>query len=367
VRRGPRLKQLMENKSASQSVLICLFGVLTFAVCTLPALGQTCEPTTTWTGSTGDWFTDGNWDNHVPCSTTDAYINNGGGAQINAYAVAHSLTLGQYAGNSGTVYVTGTNHNLIVSSDVYVGYQGKGYLSITDGAYVQIPFQTHVGYQGTGTLSITNGATVLSVDDAYIGQSAGSNGSVTVAGSGSTWTIGESYALLFIGGTDLDQGGKALLSITDGGAVIVPYGVGYYAVKVGLSGTVTGNGTLDTTGSTPALTDVLGTLAPSGGTLSISGDLTLESSALTACNVTPQAADNVDISGTATLGGRLSVTMTGTFTCGTTYTLLTADGSRRETTFSSYSIKFPTGQNFSPQITYDTNHVYLYLACNTGP
>src|ERR1700693_1276535 len=99
VRRGPRLKQLMENKSASQSVLICLFGVLTFAVCTLPALGQTCEPTTTWTGSTGDWFTDGNWDNPVPCSTTDAYINNGGGAQINAYAVAHSLTLGQYAGN----------------------------------------------------------------------------------------------------------------------------------------------------------------------------------------------------------------------------------------------------------------------------
>jgi len=173
-----------------------------------------------------------------------------------------------------------------------------------------------------------------------------------------------------VSGTENGNGGTALLSITSGGTVQVYNNNTEYSVTVGSSGTLTGNGTI-TTPSEPTV-DVFGTLAPSSGTLSIGGgaytsNLKLESSATTACNVVPQAADNVAISGTATLGGRLSVTMTGTFTCGTTYTLLTASGGRGTTKFQSYSITFPPGQNFSPQITYDTNHVYLYLACNTGP
>jgi len=134
---------------------------------------------------------------------------------------------------------------------------------------------------------------------------------------------------------------------------------------VALSGTLTGNGTI-TTVVEPTV-DVFGTLAPSSGTLSIGGsaytsNLKLENFATTACNVTPQAADNVAISGTAALGGRLSVTMTGTFTsCGTTqYTLLHAAGGLNGT-FGSQSIKYPTNQGFTPNISYDANHVYLNL------
>jgi hypothetical protein len=44
------------------------------------------------------------------------------------------------------------------------------------------------------------------------------------------------------------------------------------------------------------------------------------------CNVVPTNSGNdAHVTGAATLTGKLSVTMTGTFTCGTTYTLLHAD------------------------------------------
>ena len=68
--------------------------------------------------------------------------------------------------------------------------------------------------------------------------------------------------------------------------------------------------------------------------------------------------------GGAFLSGRLAVTMTGTFTPGTTYTLLTADGGLHNTTFLSVSITYPPVPTYTPTITYDANHVYLYLTPN---
>jgi hypothetical protein len=71
----------------------------------------------------------------------------------------------------------------------------------------------------------------------------------------------------------------------------------------------------------------------------------------------------VNISAVARLGGRLSIAMTGTFTAGTTYTLLHAGGGRNGM-FGSQSISYPTNQCFTPVITYDANNVYLYLQPN---
>ena len=106
---------------------------------------------------------------------------------------------------------------------------------------------------------------------------------------------------------------------------------------------------------------VEGTLKPSGQlTISGSGGLTLDSSATTQSNVVPTGAENVQVSAGASLDGRLSVTMTGTFTPGTRFTLLHAGV--RNGTFGSQSINFPTCQCFTPVITYDANNVYLYLA-----
>jgi hypothetical protein len=112
-----------------------------------------------------------------------------------------------------------------------------------------------------------------------------------------------------------------------------------------------------------------GTIAPNW-TLTINGNLSFSSTTATMqCNVTPGDLGSVDaeVSGTATLAGIVSVTMTGTFTPGTRFTLLHTSGGRyQDSKFSSQSINYPTGQGFTPVITYDTNHVYLCLVPNTG-
>ncbi len=114
------------------------------------------------------------------------------------------------------------------------------------------------------------------------------------------------------------------------------------------------------------LVQVRGTLAPAEA-LTINGNLNLSDlTATTLVNVTPQAADRVDVlTGSATLGGRLIVVLSGAFTpdpsCVTRFTLLHADGGLGDTQFGSVSIQGPKFALFTPQITYDNNNVYLDL------
>jgi hypothetical protein len=68
----------MKDKSASQSVLVCLFTVLAFAVCNSPAWADT--RTTTSIDTTGDWNSDRNWDNRGPDSEYDALTSGPGEA-----------------------------------------------------------------------------------------------------------------------------------------------------------------------------------------------------------------------------------------------------------------------------------------------
>lgn len=365
-----QIRPLMKNKSSSQSVLICLFIVLAFAVFSLPA--RVDATSTNWIDTTGDWFTDANWDNHVPTTSTDAFTNNAGTAQINIStpARAQSLTLGLNATDSGTVTVDGTH---------------SGNLSVPPGGCPLDPIDIFpglisVGYQGSGTLTITNGGTVSSgwgYIAAVSGELVTSNGSVTVDGAGSTWTLSSpcgAAARLFVGGSYNDQtgmdnpGGTALLSVTNGGTVEVDNPADQVSVKVGPSGTLTGNGTITTTGtdSLAKLTAVQGTLAPKG-TLSITNDLAFSSSGTMLCNVTQGNADMVSVGDVADLNGRVSVIMTGTFNNSITqYTLLKTVNGLNSTTFASVSITYPTGQGFVPTISYDTTHVYLNLVFS-GP
>jgi hypothetical protein len=122
-------------------------------------------------------------------------------------------------------------------------------------------------------------------------------------------------------------------------------------------------------GSGSGTATVEGTVSRSNGTLTITGNLSLTSIAATQFSVTPQDNPNqadISVSGTATLDGRLLVTMTGNFTPGTTYTLLHCEGLRNGT-FSSVSINYPC-ECFKPVIQYDDHNVKLYLgpaACCT--
>lgn len=264
-------------------------------------------------------------------------INNGGTAQISGLTTAEACAT--YLGKDNS--------------------QQSGKLSV-DHATLNQCGDIVVGDSGTGSLSITNGGLVNTQFDALIAAHAGSNGSVTVDGSNpdgrkSTWTL-QDGAGLSVGAVDGSATGTGLLTVTNQGAVTAG------SVHVYGSGTLTGNGTVSATNGTT----IDGMLAPDW-TLTISGDLTFSSTSSNPnmqCNVIPGnlGSIDVDISGGATLNGTVSVTMTGTFTPGTQFTLLHAGGGRiNDSRFSHQSLKYPTNQCFIPKITYDTSNVYLYL------
>jgi T5SS/PEP-CTERM-associated repeat protein len=179
-----------------------------------------------------------------------------------------------------------------------------------------------------------------------------------VDGANSQWTIS---GTLYFAGTINGDGGTGLLTVTNGGMVSAS------TIHVYKSGTLTGNATVSTTSGTT----VDGTVAPNGGggTLNFGGSLQLNSAAATQCKVTPQdpsTTPQVSVSAQVSLGGRLSVTMTGDFSSAPTrFTLLYADSvAVGHITFGSTSITYPTGQGcWVPQITYDYSggHVRVYL------
>lgn len=325
---------LQTPRTLTRNAILLAITALALAASSSIALAEGCIAQTTWIDGNGNWFTPSNWDNGVPTASAAAQINNGGTANINsAGAQACNLTLGFNATDSGNVFVNAGG--LTVLTEVEVGAFGKG------------------------TLRITNGGTVSAGLLTIAALSSGSAGTVTV--DGSTFTIS---GRCDVGGDNGTQGGVALLSVTNSGTVSASN------VHVYKSGTLTGNGTVSTTNANGMTVD--GTVSRTVGTLTIGGNVGLTSTATTQCSVTPQDPPNqadISVSGRVSLDGRLSVTMTGTFTCGTQFTLLYAAGGidPSHPKFSSYSITYPTGQGFSPQITYDANHVYLVLACNTGP
>jgi hypothetical protein len=130
-------------------------------------------------------------------------------------------------------------------------------------------------------------------------------------------------------------------------------GVTAASVHVWGSGTLTGNGTVTTTNGTT----IDGTLAPTG-TLTINGDLTFGTLGTMQCNVSPSSWDRAEVSGRAALGGRVSVTMTGTFTPPANFPLLHA--STLVGAFRSVSITY-SNDCLVPSIVYDYDNGYVYL------
>ncbi|TPM39013.1 autotransporter domain-containing protein [Mesorhizobium sp. B2-3-4] len=155
-----------------------------------------------------------------------------------------SFTVDQAAGNTsygGAItdgYMTGTG-----TGTVWLLKDGAGTLTLTgDSAFA---FTTVNG----GTLAIANGGTVAT-ETSYVGEAAGSDGTVLVTGSGSVWTT--DYL-------NLGYRGSGTLTIADGGKVTV--GVGTVDTvrttsssgTLNLNGTATARGVLETNGVWKAL------------------------------------------------------------------------------------------------------------------
>ena len=130
-----------------------------------------------------------NWDAGVPGVATDANINTvtpnsteirGGGATALNLIVGSNGTGMLVIQNGGTLTDIGGFVGNLPGSQGTVTVSGAGSTWTNIGTLV-------VGGLGTGTLTIQNGGTVNSGGGGSVGLSAGSTGTVTVTGPGSTW------------------------------------------------------------------------------------------------------------------------------------------------------------------------------------
>ena len=243
---------------------------------------STHAQTSDWTGGfSSNWFLSGNWVGGIPQQTRDANINtvtpnstvvaspgaiarnlsvgpNGTGMltiQGGVELANSSGTIGNLAGGLGTVTVTEAGSTWSNASSVVVGGQGRGTLIIQDGGTVSSGGGSvgllagsngtvtvtglgsswihgpsgglNIGSSGTGTLTIANGGRVINatLNAANIGNGAGSQGTVTVTGPGSTW----SNSL----GLNIGNRGTGTLTIADGGIVNGPVVIATNAGAIG--------------------------------------------------------------------------------------------------------------------------------------
>ncbi|UFS78561.1 autotransporter domain-containing protein [Tardiphaga sp. 37S4] len=245
-------------------------------------------------GTTGSATVDGAGSTWTNSSTLIAGVSGTGTLTIkNGGKVSNAGigVLGFNAGSTGTATVDGTGSAWTNSSDLYLGFRGTGTLTIQNGGAVSNAGFGYLGFtagstgtatvdgagsswtsssvlilgdSGTGTLTIRNGGTVSNVAG-YLGSLAGSTGTVTVDGAGSSWT----------NSSDLNVGnsGTGTLTIQNGGAVSNFNGV------LGFTAGSTGTATVDGTGSAWTNSSVLAVGNSGTGTLTIQNGGAVSSSA----------------------------------------------------------------------------------------
>ena len=205
----PRRGAMSRRKFVSSRLLA---AIVLFTASTVSTHAQT-----NWTGAVSNgWFNPGNWNAGVPTAATSANIDTvtpnstevrGAGATALNLAVGQSGTGILVIQNGGTLTdAFGTIGNLL-------GSQGTVTVSGTGSTWTNIGTLV-VGGLGTGTLTIQNGGTVNSGGGGSVGLSAGSTGTVLVTGPGSIWNNSPG------GGLNIGSFGTGALTITNGGTVI---------------------------------------------------------------------------------------------------------------------------------------------------
>ena len=145
--------------------------------------------------------------------------------------------VGTLTGSTGTATVDGAGSSWTMTDDLAVGYFGAGSLTISGGGLVSNVFaeigsmenasgevtvtgagsrwvnadNVEVGVSGGGELTVEDGGAAVTAFSQFIGSEVGSDGRVTVDGSGSSITT--------VGGTTVGFRGVGSLTITDGGVL----------------------------------------------------------------------------------------------------------------------------------------------------
>jgi len=154
----------------SHLVIALVFSILAFGL----VVTKSEAVSTYWQAGTANWSGTNVWNNGEPTLDDDAYINNGGTAQVTAgnTEYANDLFLGRNSGQSGHVQMTGGA--LYTKYDQYIGYEGSGSFTQSGGenrcSYGTSNHDLYLGYDtgGTGTYTMSGGT--LYTGDQYIGR-----------------------------------------------------------------------------------------------------------------------------------------------------------------------------------------------------
>ncbi|MES9906566.1 MAG: PEP-CTERM sorting domain-containing protein, partial [Sedimenticola sp.] len=200
-------------------------------------------------------------------------------------------------GHTGTGDATVANGTLVNQLDMFVGHTGTGTLSVLNGGSIETATygvlghdagssgsvtvdgagsswsqensHLYVGNEGAGSLSTTNGGAVSTAGSAYVGRITGATGNALVSGTEGnegTWSVGQN---LYVGGHESGAGGTGLLDIGDYGRVTVAGALNNWSTgRVALSGGLLDVGSADFTE---------GTFDHTGGTLRVTGSLAVSS------------------------------------------------------------------------------------------
>ncbi|MBR0715079.1 autotransporter domain-containing protein [Bradyrhizobium liaoningense] len=283
-----------------------------------------------------------------------------GGSTDSTFDVSSIGAAAQYQGFSsfvktgtGTWTLTGTTTattpwtinqgTLAVSSDASLG-DASGGLSFGGGT-----LQVLADFTTSRTITLNAGGGTFDTNG-YTATLAGA-----IDGAGGLTKIGS--GTLVLNGIGLYSGA----TIVNGGVLDIEGTITTSAMTVNAGGTLTGTGTV----APQTLTVTAGgTLAPGNGTpgssLTIVGNLALQSGATYLVQLDPVAASYASVTNAATLGG---ATVNAVFANGSyvskTYTILTADAGISGTFSSLVNTNLPA--NFHTTLSYDANDAYLNL------
>ena len=292
--------------------------------------------------------------------------------------------IGFREGSNGTVNVDGVGSRWMNGGSLVIGDLGTGTLQITGGGRVfsdlasvgnstsatsdgtgtvtvdgsssvwEVDHDLVVGNFGMGTMNIKGGASVTSGTGTigrYVNAFGASVGTVTVEGTGSSWTSIDSVT---VGGE-----GIGALTVRQGGSVAALEGV-----FVGTSGGILGDGTIEA-----HLTNS-GTVAPGDNApttrLNVDGDFTQTATGVLEIELADTALyDQLAVTGGVTLDGALHVSVLGSFApeLGNTFDILSWTTGLNGT-FA--SIQLPS---LGDLLAWDTSQLYMSgtLSVISGP
>jgi fibronectin-binding autotransporter adhesin len=395
------------TNSGTASVSGQLNGELINNAGTVTLTGATTGITTVRQGAGAIWNLNG-------FDTTIADLRGGGSIQLGDATLAtggnNSTTFAGAISGSGALVKTGSGTLALTGDNTYTGATtiSGGTLALGDG-----------GAAGSiaGGAIVDNGVLAFNRSDAFtVANAISGTGSVQQAGAGTTtllginsYTGGSTVSGGVLRGYAQDDGASLQGDILDNGTVeFAQAGDGTYAGALSGSGILakTGSGRLVLTGNSTAFTGATrvlggeltvngplagsvvtvsgggtvsgtgpigGLIAQSGGTVSpgngvgtltVDGDVALQAGSTYRAEVTPTAADRIEATGTAQIGGTLAVNnLGGAYAPFASYVLVDAAGGRSGT-FDATTGLSSFGNLLRPQLAYTANQVLLVLGPN---